>query len=89
MGVRIMHGVVDGRQTAVWVDSVTDTAFGPVFDSYEDSFDFLEYFRENDIDPRSTPFSSIRAMYKQWSEGRIMQALDYLADELPGPPEAA
>jgi len=54
MSVRILAGDYDGtRQTACLVDSVTETAFGPLFSSLREAEKFLEWLAdEHRFDPR-------------------------------------
>lgn len=43
MGVRIVEGMADGtKQVAVLYDSVTGTAFGPLFEDADEAQAFLE-----------------------------------------------
>lgn len=43
-GVRILDGTYDGtRDGAVLVDGSNDTAFGPIFDSYDDAERFVQW----------------------------------------------
>ena len=48
MGVRVS----DSQHVAIY-DSVTDTAFGPIFESEADAESFLAYLRARDLDARA------------------------------------
>ncbi len=47
MGVRVLEGEYDGgpQVRAVLIDSVTETAFGPMFADTEEADGFLEWHR--------------------------------------------
>ena len=64
MGVRFLTGIYDGGEpgTAL-VDSVTDTAFGPLFASEEHAQDFLDWL---DVDARSLSSESLAVEHEQW-----------------------
>jgi hypothetical protein len=51
MGVRIINDPSDRNDYACLYDSVSMTAFGPVFDDAEEADDFLEWYDKNG--PRS------------------------------------
>lgn len=45
MGVRFIEGTYDGTKegATVMIDSVTETAFGPIFDSWDDAEEFVQW----------------------------------------------
>jgi hypothetical protein len=71
MGIRILEGMYDGSQhAAVLVDSVTDTAFGPLFNSSYHAEHFLEWLRENvtSDDARKLSAGELAEAHASWSE---------------------
>lgn len=70
MGCRILTGEYDGYRTqACMVDSVTETAFGPLFDSYEDCEDFIQYVqRRTGHDPRRLDWGQLDDAHTRWLE---------------------
>jgi hypothetical protein len=70
MGVRLLTGTYDGTQhgATVMVDSVSGTAFGPVFDSWDDAEDFREWAGQ---DPRTYTPAQLHAAVRAWHESRV------------------
>ena len=75
MGVRILEGKYDARRTAaVLVDSVTETAFGPVFSSKAHAEDFLAWLPGHvttDGDPRSFTPDQLEHVHSRWVKVRL------------------
>ena len=61
MGVR----VTDSEHVAIY-DSVTDTAFGPIFGSEADAESFLTYLRARDLDARSLGDTMLEEHQNTW-----------------------
>jgi len=95
MGCRILSGTYDGtREGACYVDSVTGTAFGPLFDSADDAEEFMEWLRADtkrwanrpDIIPRPTPDprayheSVLRDWCYMWRQERQLANESFIAD---------
>ncbi len=74
MGVRILVGNLDGTKDidgACLYDSVTMTAFGPIFDDEEEVEAFLQaYERTCAADLRVLSSGELEEVVSKWREGR-------------------
>jgi len=69
MGIRILEGMYDGIETrAVMVDSTTENAFGPLFESGEHVEDFLAWVGR---DPRSLRALELQGLHADWRKKRV------------------
>lgn len=68
MSVRILYGRYDaGPQAAVLVDSVTSTAFGPLFADAHEAEAFLVWLKaEHNLDARGGSDDDLREMLAEW-----------------------
>lgn len=78
MSVRILYGRYDaGPQAAVLVDSVTEVAFGPLFNSAHEAEDFLVYLKkEHGLSARGGSDDDLCEMLEAWREERGRAALE-------------
>lgn len=78
MGVRILEGTYDGtRDAAVLVDSVTGTAFGPLFADHDEAEAFLKWLEGAETwpdrcspDPRRIPVVQLAWLLQRYREER-------------------
>jgi hypothetical protein len=78
MGVRTLFDPDLGK--AVMYDSVTDTAFGPLFESAEDIEAFLAWLHdETATDPRQMADALLTSWLIKWDEARS-QNIDWVFD---------
>ena len=67
MSTRIIVGLADGiRSCAVLYDSVTETAFGPMFDTYAEADSFCRWCYGIHIDPRQLTDAEMNAELSLW-----------------------
>ncbi len=80
MGIWTLEGKLDGTiGGAVMVDSVTMTAFGPVFDDAEDIDAFIVYARAcNAGDLRALTAAELDNLHTAWREGHPVGDLSEL-----------
>lgn len=84
MGIRILEGMYDGHQhAAVLVDSVTETAFGPLFGSKYHAECFLEWLHDNvtEEDARKLSSEELSMAYDDWCEECLDEEGNFLPDE--------
>jgi len=70
MGIRILEGAYDGGDEvrAVMVDSTTEAAFGPLFESGEHVEDFLAWLEQ---DPRGFRADQLASLHAEWRKLRV------------------
>ena len=70
MGIWVLEGEVhEGRWGAVLIDSVSEHAFGPVFESGTDAHSFLEW-GEDRTDPRKFSWQELEEEIALWEKDR-------------------
>jgi hypothetical protein len=69
MSVRIIEGIADGTaKAAVFYDSVTNTAFGPLFEDADEAEAFFQSFRQYHGDPRMYSTAELVDALQRWRE---------------------
>jgi len=84
MGIRILEGTYDGhKHAAALVDSVTDTVFGPLFDSAHHAECFLEWLRDNvtNEDARKLSSGELALAHDDWRKECLDEDGDFLSDD--------
>lgn len=76
MGLRIINDPSDANSYACFYDSVSMTAFGPVFDDSQEADDFLEWYHETRTtyaeapDIRALMPNVLETIVKEFRDGR-------------------
>lgn len=64
MGIRN----TEAEKRVALFDSVTDTAFGPIFDSGIEADSFVEFAEDRGIDVRTLNDDEIQNLFSEWME---------------------